>query len=244
MSWLWRMLSWFWRKKPTDKNWEFPAMEDFELPRNLSVFLMAFSYDSATGQLATWFHKVLTSRNIDQSRVLRFSNDGGDIKGVDIKEELTMALQDKTVRVELFCGHGIGTGLLGPPRLQVVGSILSDRSFVVYDTEMITETPSSLFAFCCFAARRFGRVFASYNEKQFMGFDDEIPFPVDLYEDMKYVFHSVSKDIIISGRISQSHGKMFLEKIDEIASQAHLCRNPKLVRVWLHSYQKRLRVYA
>jgi len=214
-------------------------MEDFELPTNLSVFLMAFSYDTATNQLATWVQKVLISRNIDQNRVFRFS-DGG----VDVKDKLTEALKDKVVRVELFCGHGVPSGLLGPPRLHVVGSILSDRSFVVYDNEMITATPSSLFAFCCFAARKFGRVFASYDEKQFMGFHDEIPFPVDLYEDMKYVFQSVSKDIIISGRISQSHGSMFLDKIDEIALQADLYRNPKLIRMWLHSYRKHLRVYA
>lgn len=232
-------MGWFNRKKPAKRGWDFPAMEEFELPRNLRVFLVAFSYDTATSQLATWLKKVLTSRRIDQSRIVRLSE-----AGVDIKEELTDALRDKVVRVELFCGHGIASGLLGPPRLQVVGSILSDLSFVVYDNEMITETPSSLFAFCCHAARKFGRVFSSYDEKQFMGFNDEIPFPVELYEDMKYVFHTVSKDIIMSGQISRLHGRMFLEKIDEIGSQAPLCQNPKLIKVWLHAYRKRLRVYA
>jgi hypothetical protein len=232
-------MGWFSSKKPPKPNWQFPIMEKFDFPAHIRVFLIAFSYDGVTKELVKWLHNILTSRSVNQKRIVRFT-DGG----VDVKEQLTEALRDSSPRIELFCGHGCTSGLLGSPRFQVVGSILSDLTFVVYDTEMITETPSSLFAFCCHAARTFGRVFASYKEKQFMGFDGEIPFPVELYDDMRYAFQSVSRNIITSGRISSLHQAMFLEKIDEIDSQAHLYQNPKLVKMWLHNYRKQLRVYA
>ena len=153
-------------------------------------------------------------------------------------------LEDKTKRIEIFCGHGSSTGLFGPQHRQVAGSILSDLSSIIYDVDMITDTPSSMFAFCCQAAQIFGRVFSSYKDKQFMGFMDDIPFPLELYEDLKYVFQTVAKDIIQRGRISSIHREMFFAKLDEIGSQHVDYQNPALIDLWLYEYKRHFMLYA
>lgn len=198
-----------------------------------------FSYDAITAQTVTWIRDILVSRQVNQDKIVRFSD-----SSKSSKEELTRSLEDKATRIEIFCGHGSNTGLFGPPQMQPAGSILRDPSFVIYDADMITDTPSSMFAFCCQAAHTFGRVFSSYKDKQFMGFKDDIPFPLELYEDLKYVFQTVAKDIIQKGHISRVHRDMFLDKLDEIYSQSGAYQNPTLVELWLYEYKKHLMLYA
>jgi hypothetical protein len=215
-----------------------PEMGRFDVPSHIKIYLIGFSYDPPTTQMSAWLRDILSSRKISQDNIVRF-NDDSDCS----RESLARILADGTPRVEVFCGHGVGHGLSGPPRVQAAGSILNDLSFVIYDTDMITVTPSSMFAFCCQAARNFGRVFTSYKDKQFMGFKDDIPFPIELFDPLKYVFQTVAKDIIQTGGISPNHKNMFLEKIKEIALQSSNYQNPTLVQMWLDEYSKHLMVY-
>lgn len=228
----------FWRR-PLKRVWQLPQMAKFNFPAHIKVYLIGFSYDTLTTQTVTWIQDILVSRKINQDKIVRFNNIS---KGS--KEEVAKSLEDNADRIEIFCGHGCHNGLYGPPQSQVAGSILTDSSFIIYDMDMITATPSSMFAFCCMAAQNFGRVFTSLKDKQFMGFKDDIPFPIELYEDLKYVFQTVAKNIIQEGRILDTHKNMFLEKIDEIASQASSYSNPTLIELWLDEYRKHLMVYC
>jgi hypothetical protein len=185
-----------------------------------------------------WLRDILVSRKVDQKTIFRFNDSKSD------KQLLAKALEDKTKRVEIFCGHGLATGLFGPPQGPVAGSILSDLTSIIYDVEMITPTPSAMFAFCCQAAQTFGRVFASYRDKQFLGFSDDIPFPLELYDDLKYVFQTVAKDILQQGEITDSHRQLFFSKLNEIASQPLDYQNRVLVELWLGEYKKHLRLYT
>lgn len=233
---MWR-ISWFRKNKLPKREWVFPQVESFDLPPDLIVYLIGFSYDAPTTKMAGWLKEILASRKVQQSKIVRFGDKCN-------KDQLAKALAEKTPRIELFCGHGNGSGLYGPPQQEVAGSVLSDLTSIIYDVEMITETPSSMFAFCCQAAQVFGRIFSSYKDKQFMGFRDDIPFPLELYDDLKYVFQTVAKDIIQHGRIERRHRQMFLEKLDEIARQPVDFQNAVLIDLWLAEYRKHLMVYA
>lgn len=235
------MWEWFnrLRKRPPKPAWEFPQVAEFDFPEQLRVFLISFSYDAVTTQMGTWLSGVLTSRNVEQTRIFRLHDNMRSRR-----ENLEELLQDQNPRIELFCGHGSAIGLCGPPQSEVTGSILSDLRMIIYDIEMITETPSSMFAFCCQAGERFGRAFAALRDKQFMGFKGEIPFPLELYDDLKYLFQTVACSIIQDGRISGAHREMFLDRLDEIGSQSVSYENPTLIGLWLDEYRKYLAVYA
>jgi len=231
-------MGFFWRKRSAKKTWAVPDLARFDWPKDTLVYLIGFSYDPPTAQMFEWLREILASRKIDRTRVLRFT------EAQQTRQDLAHALRDGKKRVELFCGHGCYTGLFGPPQAEIAGSILKDLTSIVYDADMITETPSSMFAFCCQAAHTFGRVFSAYKDKQFMGFADDVPFPLELYDDLKYAFHTVAKDIIRSGQILPRHQEIFLEKLREINSQAHTYKNPTLVHLWLYEFEKHLRLYA
>ena len=213
-------------------------MDKFTIPDHIKVYLIGFSYDTLTAQTFTWIKDILASRKVSQDKIVRFT-DGKNCS----KESLAKSLEDDNARVELFCGHGCNGGLFGPPHAQPAGSILSDSNHVIYDMDMISFTPSAMFAFCCQAAQNFGRVFTSYKDRQFMGFKDDVPFPIELYEDLKYVFQTVAKDIIQQGRISAEHKAMFLEKLNEVESQSASYQNPTLIEIWLDEYRKYLTTY-
>jgi len=221
------------------RKFDFPDMRAFQFPNQLKVYLIGFSYDSLTAQMVSWLSNILVSRKINQQRIVRFNNNTGTTR-----QELTEALQDEGPRVELFCGHGLSTGLLGPPQGQIAGSILSDPSRVIYDIQMITDTPSAMFAFCCHAGDRFGRAFTALKDKQFLGFKGEIPFPLEKYDDLKYAFQSVARSIIQEGRITENHRQMFLDRLNKISSEISTYENPTLLEMWLDEYKKHLATYV
>ena len=227
----------FWRK-PAKQPWQLPDMRRLAIPSNTKIYLIGFAYDQLTTQTATWIRDVLSSRKANQKQVLRFSDN------TCTKDELRNSLLDTTPRVEIFCGHGCSDGLFGPDHAQAAGSILTDPRFVIYDFDMITPTPSSMFAFCCHAGKNFGRAFTALQDKRFMGFKDDVPLPIELYDDLKYVFQTVAKDIIIKGEIEENHHDMFLERLHQIASQSSSYQNPTLLELWLGEYQKYLMTYT
>src|SRR4051812_8090102 len=100
------------QKKSSKRAWTFPEMDEFEIPNGLNVYLIGFSYDPPTNQMVTWLREILTSRKVNQAKIIRFndSNKNG-------KEELRTLLEDKTKRIELFCGHGSKSGLFGPSQM-------------------------------------------------------------------------------------------------------------------------------
>lgn len=226
------------RQRLARTTWSVPDLKKFEWPKDTVVYLIGFSYDAPTGQMFNWLCDILSSRKNDRERVVRFTDSQFS------RQDLSGLLKSDQKRVELFCGHGCYTGLFGPPQGEIAGSILKELTSIIYDQDMITETPSSMFAFCCQAAHTFGRVFSAYKDKQFMGFVDDVPFPVELYDDLKYVFQAVAKDIIQAGRILPRHREIFIDKLYDVRSKAHEFMNPTLVELWLDEFEKHLKVYA
>ncbi len=104
-------------------------------------------------------------------------------------------------------------GLYGPPQDT---DILRKMHSIIYDGNVIEVGPSSMFAFCCRAADSFGREFSSKPGNAFMGFNGDLSFPTELYEDLRYIFQTITKDIIQRGKIEKEHKDLFINEIDKL----------------------------
>lgn len=216
---------------------DFPPMENLKFPDDVHILLVGFSYDTPTKQTYTWIENVL-SESAAQHRVLRFHNEGL------AKSILEATLVNIRGRIEIFCGHGSSEGLYGPPFLATLPMLLKDRHSIFYNIGMITPGPSSMFAFCCGAANKFGRMFAAQKGNLFIGFKGDLPFPQELYGDLKYVFQIVAKDIIERGKIESTHEKMFIQEIDKLIDTSGKYKNPTLAEIWLEEYKYHFRAFV
>lgn len=223
-------------KSDTSSSKDFPFMDDFDFPDSTYVFLIGFSYDTPTKQTFTWIKNILSKSN-KQDKILRFHD--ANFKKTDLIAELDKNFE----RVEIFCGHGESNGLNGPPYHKINPDFFKDIHSIIYDVEMITTGPSSMFAFCCSAAKKFGRAFASLKDNRFIGFNDEIPFPKELYDDLKYIFQIITKDIIQKGKIENIHEIMFIQEIDKLINNVDKYKNPDKIGIYLLEYRNLFRAY-
>lgn len=226
------LISW----KRTSPSKDFPLMDDFDFPDSINVFLVGFSYDPPTAQTITWIKDIL-SKSSKEDKILRFHD--ADFK----KADLILELNKKFERVEIFCGHGENEGLNGPPHHEINPDFFKDIHSIIYDVQMITTGPSSMFAFCCSAAKKFGRAFVSLKGNRFIGFNDEIPFPKELYDDLKYIFQKITKDIIQKGKIEEIHQTMFIQEIDNLIDNIDKYKNPDKIGFYLLEYRNLFRAY-
>jgi hypothetical protein len=216
---------------------ESPSMHDFDFPESVYIFLIGFSYDEPTKETFTWIESILKSSKT-QHRILRFHDK--DFR----KKKLELELSKGFERVEIFCGHGENYGLYGPPYFTNNPHILKDKHSIIYDAEMISVGPSSMFAFCCSAADSFGRTFSTFPGNTFLGFDGDVYFPNEIRYDLKCIFQMITKDIIQKGRILKEHEVMFINEIDNlINSVKDKYRNADLMGSYLLEYKNLFRAY-
>jgi hypothetical protein len=198
------------------------GIENFSFPEDSNIFLIAFSYDIPTKQTFTWIKDFLKKSN-KQERIYRFHDDGFK------KSELAESLLRENNRVEIFCGHGEIKGLNGPPYSSLSPDIFKDRHSIIYDSEMINSGLSSMFAFCCNAGKTFGSEFTAIKGNTFIGFKGEIPFVTELYDDLKYIFQIIAKDVIEKGQVGIEHEIMFIREIDELIENVDKYKNPDII---------------
>lgn len=223
-------------KTDTSFSKNFPFMDNFDFPDSIYIFLIGFSYDTPTRQTFTWIKNILSKSN-KQDKILRFHD--ANFKKTDLIAEL-----DKNLgRVEIFCGHGESDGLNGPPYHKINPDFFKDIHSIIYDAGMITTGPSSMFAFCCSAAKNFGRAFASVKGNNFIGFKGELPFPPELYDDLKYIFQLIAKDIIQKGKIEIEHELMFFKEIEELIENVEKYKNPEIIGPYLLEYKNLFKAY-
>lgn len=219
---------------------KYPAIEKIKFPDSSYVLLIGFSYDRATKQTYSWIQNIL-SKSDAKNRVCRFHNK--DFR----KSDLVAKLDEGLNRVEIFCGHGSNDGLYGPPFNEMSPDILKELHHIIYDTTMQRTGPSSMFAFCCGTAGRFGREFSSLKDNRFIGFNDDIPLADGLYSDLKFIFQTMAKDIIEKGRIEGDHAEFFLKEINSLIEE--LNRNPNkyalpgLMGSYLVHYRDRFKAF-
>src|SRR5262245_52471557 len=168
------------------------------------AILLSFPHDKWTDISAIWMRKIADSQ---ASRVVStYSLISNDVSRTDVAKLLASVAG--SAKVEIFCGHGDYHALLGPPQADPLDTDIGDASYgIIYSRDMITPSPGSMFAFCCRAARNFGRVFGAYRGKAFLGFNDDIHliFDDDFIACLEEIFCSVCESILRKGGILAEH---------------------------------------
>lgn|SRR5262249_53222395 len=177
---------------------------------------------------------------------------GYEISGPHTIQEdalISLAETSDVVRVKVFCGHGTDRALLGPAKpARQTGGVRSSGHGIWYDARMLKPKgngPSSLFAFCCRAAERFGREFAASGERSFLGFNADIPLELTEreYEDcFRRIIHSIVKDIVNDGCILKEHRSRLrrlyeteleqFRRAEDLMLAAHLLEHRNSIRFW------------
>jgi hypothetical protein len=202
------------------------------------LILFGFQYDKVTNQTITWLDLSLPNSKMNIHKL-------NDVH--TFQETLANLISNKNYKLEMFCGHGIGIGLLGPEQnndLKQHITINNLRHSIFYTTEMVSTLPGSLFAFCCNSAKTFGKSYGTFIGKVFLGFKDELPFPEEIYSLVKEAFQRTALEIIKSGQIESKHEVFLKSVIDEIIEKAHngevVCENPFLIELYLNQFKVHL----
>lgn len=115
-------------------------------------------------------------------------------------------------RVMIFLGHGLSDALLGSAQGDQSDLIVNDNPYSkIYDTEMIDQNPSVLFAFCCNAGGQLGRQFGSEDHQAFLGFTAEVFIPLLDHECRKTwrdIIRIVAEEIINRRNIVSEHEEL------------------------------------
>jgi hypothetical protein len=200
--------------------------------KEIDLILIGFDYDKPTQETITWFQGVNLPISNPKFNIHRIN----DLKAVSGK--LKNLLLNENYSLEIFLGHGVEDGLLGADKNSGL------KHSIIYGIKVISSIPGALFAFCCHSARRFGRVYSSFQDKSFMGFRGELPIPEEVYQLVKIVFQKTANDIITSESITKEHEDNFKRIIDDIIKKAHSgqiqCENSFLIELWLNQYKVQL----
>jgi hypothetical protein len=223
-----------WGSKGTE-----PAVEAEE---PYAVVLLAYDYDELTTRTSQWIQDLRLPTSLKGSDVHRIVDPNMG------KAELQQVLNNinPTRRVEVFCGHGDYDALLGPAQGLATDVSIGDTSHsVVYDGEMISHSRGAMFAFCCRAGYRFGRVFGAIDGKSFLGFRDDLPFEVEDYfvGPVKRIFQSVAQEVISVARVLPEHERLLHELYDHAMSQIlaeEKCEHRFLARLYLAEHKSQI----
>lgn len=142
------------------------------------------------------------------------------------KQEMENALKVTSgmERVEVFFGHGTDYALVGPPQGNDTDILVDGRRFsIVYDSTMITPTPSALFAFCCRAGVELGKAFSNPSGRSFLGFKSDVFLVLDeddteCSEVWRTIIREVSTQIVKDGRITMKHEELLRRTYDRYIS--------------------------
>jgi hypothetical protein len=190
-----------------------------------AVALVAPAYDSLTGESCSWLKMRVPGG------VQLFGSVGLKTSKADMQNALES--MGKLPRVIVFFGHGTDDALLGPPSGDESDVVLNDQSFsVIYDSEMIGENRTALFAFCCKSGNQLGKAFSNSPQNSFLGFRSDVFLILD--EDdpectrvWRTIIRKVSKQIIKDGNISERHEELLRGLYDTYISYFQQGRGKK-----------------
>lgn len=196
------------------------------------IFLVGFEYDTATKITFPWI-KETSIPDSEKIKIHRFHN--GDTNDQNTLKEILHFDRPEYVKVvEIFCGHGNNTALLGPP----MNSATKHNEF--YKLSMISPSASSLFAFCCYSGGLFGVAYSLSKNKVFMGFTEKIFLPLEVTSELKSIFQDIASAIIIEGEITEKHEKDFKNLITKLMGKVENgeieCEDSDFVLYYLHNY--------
>ena len=196
------------------------------------VILIGFDYDKETKIVYEWIADPNFLNSLPNVEITRFHNGNAQeqkLLGNQLKA-------NKSNSIEIFCGHGSDDALLGPP---LSGASVPSK---FYSIDMITNFPSSLFAFCCHSGKFFGLFYSvSGEEKKFMGFTNRIQVLPFLRDELKEIFQTVAISIVSDGGINEKHEKQFKDLITQLMENIEkglfYCSTPLLALISLHNYK-------
>ena len=110
---------------------------------------------------------------------------------------------------------------------------------------MISNLPSSLFAFCCYSGGLFGLTYSLYQNKVFLGFVEKVFLPIEVTKELKGIFQQIAEDIVKVGEITVDHEDklqiLFSSLMGKVKDGVIKCRVPDLVLYYLNKYKASLK---
>lgn len=208
-----------------------------------NIFLIGFKYDNATNLTFPWISDNNFLASYDNANIYRF-HIGSNQEKQRLKDLIGNDDPD-LITVEIFLGHGQDDALLGPSQGLFQGLFKSHAPF--YEMGMISTLPSSLFAYSCFSAKKFGLKYSSSQNKVFMGFMDKVFLPYEVLSELKRIFQDVAEDIVKKGKIEKFHEERFKGLITDLMENVRAGRiecesTDKLLESWLKPYLDHMQI--
>ena len=173
-----------------------------------AVIIWAPGYDPTTERTSHWLDGLSVPIG-----AIRHISIGTDIDRDEVSDTLQATQHLK--RVKIFFGHGIESALLGPPEGTHSDISLDDKTYsVIYDAEMVGETPSALFAFACHAGKSLGERFCLPAGRSFLGFTDGLVLPImdkECRDVWRNIIRTIASQIIHDGTIEPKHEESLRE---------------------------------
>lgn len=193
------------------------AKPDLTHPSDIpAVILIGTNYDRFTEYAVEWLQAVFDKSKLRCRNTIQLNEK--DLSKGHVRT--AMASVDLPGRIEVFCGHGNYDALLGPPSNGGDVTVNGVEHSVIYDTTMVPKKPSSLVAFSCRSAEILGRAYATYMEKGFIGFNNDLPLdfsPIFMLH-LKTIFLSIVADVLAEGRVGPNHQRILENYYDQSIS--------------------------
>lgn len=209
--------------------------KDREINPDRDTILIGFKYDEATEIVFDWITDITFLSALPNNCLFSYHNGT-----LDEQEKLTSQLKQlKNGVVEIFCGHGSTSALLGPSPNS------SEKHYNFYHTDMVSELPGSLFAFSCYSAEFFGWFYSCAGKnKMFLGFTKEIRLSREdaINLEVKKIFHDVAIAVVNTGKITEEHRGLFINSISklikDIEDKKISCKAPLTALSIINNYRK------